>query len=246
MDASRKARLRVPGVKALAVTTAAVVCGLFSLAPIHAEGSKVRAGPDSVSLFEVPLRCPAAPEIGCGSMAKPILLALEGDTHISEAWLSGTGTKLAVVGTENSTRESRTMTVVALFESVFGRDGATELQGEARERELKSFLSGDSWYRGAQVDSLSKMEAGIIAARLLRRLQARATLSDATARALEIAFIEAFKRRFIPSPDQARPAVGSRFEDDLMTAARKHLDEKGIAAFQQSIAKGYRPEPNER
>jgi hypothetical protein len=241
-----KARPRVRVVQALAVTTIAAVFGLFSRGTIHAEGSKMSARPDSVSLFQVPLRCPAAPEIACGSRARPILLALEGESGISEAWVNGIGTELAVVGTENSSPESRAKTVVVLLESVFGENSATEIQDQARERGLESFLSGSGWYRGAQVDSLSEVEAGIIAARLLRRLHGRVTLSDTTAKTLEIAFIEAFKRRFIRRAGQAKPTEGSRFEDDLLSAARTHLDEKGFAAFQQSIAKGYQPEPNEK
>ncbi|MGH8162953.1 MAG: hypothetical protein ACREP1_01315, partial [Rhodanobacteraceae bacterium] len=34
---------------------------------------------ERVTIFQAPLRCPAAPQIGCGSAAKPILLELERD-----------------------------------------------------------------------------------------------------------------------------------------------------------------------
>jgi hypothetical protein len=53
---------------------------------------------DRVSMFAVPFKCEAAPQIGCGSISKPILLELEGNPAISEAWLNRTGTILAVVG----------------------------------------------------------------------------------------------------------------------------------------------------
>jgi hypothetical protein len=33
--------------------------------------------PEQVSFFRVPLRCGMAPEIGCGSLARPLLVALE-------------------------------------------------------------------------------------------------------------------------------------------------------------------------
>jgi hypothetical protein len=200
---------------------------------------------DNVSFFQVPLQCPAAPQIGCGSRAKPILLALENDSSIAEAWLNGTGASLAVVGKENSSRESRAQAVKTQLESVFEKNSASELQGEARDQELKSFLSGNGWYRGAQVDTLSEMEAGIIAARLLRRVQARMKLSDETARTFEIALIEAFKRHNIRAPGQPAPTQKSR-HDDLLKVAREHLDEKGVVAFLHSIADGYRPEPHER
>jgi hypothetical protein len=183
---------------------------------------------DNVSFFQVPLQCPAAPQIGCGSRAKPILLALENDSSIAEAWLNGTGASLAVVGKENSSRESRAQAVKTQLESVFEKNSASELQGEARDQELKSFLSGNGWYRGAQLDTLSEME-----------------LSDETARTFEIALIEAFKRHNIRAPGQPAPTQKSR-HDDLLKVAREHLDEKGVVAFLHSIADGYRPEPHER
>jgi hypothetical protein len=79
--------------------------GLLCCASARAEHDKTP--PNRVSLFQVPLQCPAAPEIGCGSKAKPILAALERDSTITEAWLNKAGTVLAVVGAENSTPESR-------------------------------------------------------------------------------------------------------------------------------------------
>jgi hypothetical protein len=131
-----------------------------------AEGSKIEVKADRISLFDVPLRCEAAPEIGCGSRSKPILLELERDPIVAEAWLNGTGTVLAVVWTEASSRELRTKAI----QSVLEKNGTMvrELDGEARETGLKSFVSGTAWYRGAEVDNLSKQEARTIAARLVR------------------------------------------------------------------------------
>lgn len=232
--------------KTIAITTAILATSLLCQPVGNAGDAKMGVQPDSVSLFEVPLRCPAAPHIGCGSLAKPILLALEGDAEISEAWIDSAGTTLAVVGTENSGSESRARAVVGLLESVFGKSSATELRADARDRALTSFLSGSGWYRGAQVDSLSKQEAGIIAARLVRRVQASVTLSAETAKALETALTEAIERRLVGDPGQPAPADRGSHHEDLLKLAREHLDEKGVAAFRQSIAKGYRPGQNER
>jgi len=59
------------------------------------------------------------------------------------------------------------------------------LDGKARDAELKSFLSADPWYRGAEVDNLSKQQAAIIAARLVRRVQAKVEVSAETAKTSE-------------------------------------------------------------
>jgi hypothetical protein len=47
--------------------------------------------------FYEPLVCGAAPSIGCGSRAKPLLIDLERQAPIKEAWLNRTGTIVAIV-----------------------------------------------------------------------------------------------------------------------------------------------------
>lgn len=156
----------------IALTLGSLFCAPLS----HAEDNSAAVKPDRISLFNVPLQCPAAPEIGCGSKAKPILAALEHDSTITEAWLNKAGTVLAVVGAENSTPESRVKAVQSVLDK---RDvTATGLKGTARDTALKDFESRSGWYRGVEVDQLSKQEAGIIAARLVRRLQAKVSLSE--------------------------------------------------------------------
>ena len=50
------------------------------------EEKKVRGADERVSIYRVPLVCPAAPSIGCGSKSKPILLELESQpTTVAEA-----------------------------------------------------------------------------------------------------------------------------------------------------------------
>jgi len=77
-----------------------IVLGIASVigaSPLGAEESRTSIAPDRISLFTVPLRCGAAPEIGCGPISKPILLQLEGEPAVTQAWLNGNGTVLAVV-----------------------------------------------------------------------------------------------------------------------------------------------------
>ncbi len=206
---------------------------------LGAEESKTAIAADRISLFTVPLQCPAAPQIGCGPISKPILLQLERQPAITQAWLSGTGTVLAVVWAGNDGRETRTKVVQAVFE----KNGltATELDGEARDTELKSFLSADPWYRGAEVDNLSKQEAATIAARLVRRVQAKVEVSAETAKTLETgltqAFIKAYNDGFVGQPNKHQALA-----QELLKVARTNLDEKRVAAFQEAFAKGYLPQ----
>src|SRR5713101_7437080 len=62
---------------------------------------------DRVSVFKAPLVCPAAPQIGCGSASKPILLDLERQPGVLEAWLNRAGTIISVVWKPDSDAETR-------------------------------------------------------------------------------------------------------------------------------------------
>src|SRR5438105_11958466 len=72
----------------------------------HADETKSRPiSGDRVGFYQVNLVCPAAPLIGCGSAAKPLLLELEHRTNVNEAWLNRAGTVIAIVWKENAPRK---------------------------------------------------------------------------------------------------------------------------------------------
>jgi len=216
--------------------------GLVAAALSRAKDTAAVPSPDRVSFFKVPWKCPAAPEIGCGSLTKPILLKLERAPGISEAWLNRSGTVLAVVSAESSESASPADAIRALLEKKGAK--ATVLEGAAREQELKSFGMRDGWYRGAEVDKLSIEESGIIAARLVRRTEARVAVPADKAEALKTGFADALQKQFTRgAPKSERETLRN---EELLKVARAHLDAAGVAAFQQAIAKGYRPEPNEK
>ena len=171
-----------------------LLAGLMSgllYAPLASAGESNTAPPDRVSLFKVPLQCLAAPQIGCGSRAKPILLELKRTSSVSEAWLNRAGTRIAVVWKPESNAEARGNVATKLQEQ-----NATEIRGESRDEDLKDFSSGEGWYRGADVDRLSEEEAGIIAARLVRRVQAKVEVSAETAKTLETGLTQAMISSF--------------------------------------------------
>src|SRR5260370_39131145 len=65
-------------------------CGLMAGTDVKA--SKEGASKMDVSIYQVPWRCPAALQIGCGRHAKPILLELEQNPGVSKAWVNRQGT----------------------------------------------------------------------------------------------------------------------------------------------------------
>ena len=192
---------------------------------------------DRVSVFKAPLVCPAAPQIGCGSASKPILLDLEKQHGVLEAWLNRAGTIIAVVWKPESDAETRSKVATGLKE-----DRVTELQGDSRYKAVQDFLSGKGWYHGADVDRLSEEEADIIAARLIRWVQAKSALTKDKADGLQRAFSDTLRK------DLTGKSTGpNRLED----VAREYLDQEQIKILreaikdEEAIENGERPVPKE-
>jgi hypothetical protein len=195
--------------------------------------------PDRVSIFKVSLQCPAAPQIGCGSASKPILLELERYPAVEQAWLNRAGTLIAIVWKSHPNAQTQRDMASGLKGAGCCASDAKikEVQGEARDQALKEFQSGHRWYRGAEVDQLSEEEAGIIAARLVRRVEAKTTLPENKAERLREVLAGALKKCFIEKQGQERLQVRQ--------LTRDFLDEKQIAILEQAIAKGVRALPDE-
>src|SRR5712692_2879909 len=131
-------RFNVIVIAALAAGQAA----LWSQTPSHsADAAKISA--NLVSFYEVPLACPAARGLGCGSAAKPVLQALEKKRSIQEAWLDHPGTTLAIVWREDAKSDSR----AAEIQFVADDRGIAlhEITGARRDETLTSFASRRGW-----------------------------------------------------------------------------------------------------
>jgi len=193
------------------------------------------AAPSTVNFFKVSLQCLAAPQIGCGSVSKPILLQLEKEQGVLEAWLNRAGTTIAVVWKAGADAGMRRSVTAELEE-----DHATEIQGPSRDETLKDFLSGKGWYRGTDVDRLSEEEAGIIAARLVRRVQAKTELPKDKAEGLQVALTDALRKKL--TGDRCGP---NQKQSSLEEAASKYLDQEQTKVLKEVIEKGVRALPNE-
>src|SRR6266571_8751702 len=109
-------------------------CSIFGSTDVgvgaDAKASK-EASKKDVSVYQVPWRCPAALQIGCGSHAKPILLELERNPSVSEAWLNRQGTAVAVVWKPDAKRKARSDAERILKEQkgskLSGKEGAKVL-----------------------------------------------------------------------------------------------------------------------
>jgi len=193
---------------------------------------------ETVSFYRVQLVCPAAPQIGCGSAAKPLLLELEGLPGIAEAWLNRAGTIIALV------RESRTRVTrpsIAVGGTSYTSPKLQPLSGSALAKARADFLLRTNWYRAASVDRLSEQEAEIIAARLIHRIQSTTPLPKDTAATLHRLIAETTARRFIDPENNPR----EKLEAATRSRAKELLNEQQFAALEQAYAAGLRPLPNE-
>jgi len=191
----------------------------------------------NVSFYKVPLVCPAAPHIGCGSASKPLLLELERSEAVSEAWLNRAGNVMAIVWREQAKPRQRTK-APRIIPKERGLK-ATELFGEPKQEATRDFQSREGWYRGADVDRLSEEEAGIIARRLIGRAREKIVVTDAKADILKEAFTDQLKRQLTGK------CTREETKEELLKVARQNLDEKDVAVLLENFGQGFRPKNEE-
>lgn len=220
----------------IAVLAGGLLCALFARA---AENKS--AAPDRISVFKAPLVCPAAPQIGCGIASKPILLELERQSGVAEAWLNRAGTRIAVVWKPDADAAARHKIVADLKE-----DHITELDGKPRDETVTDFLSGKGWYHGVDVDRLSEEEASIIAARLVRWVQAKTGLPKEKAEGMQRAFSDLLRKDL--TGESARQ---EQKPPQLTDVARDYLSPEQIKVLkeaikdEEAIENGEKPVPKE-
>jgi len=154
---------------------------------------------------------------------------------VLEAWLNRAGTRIAVLWKPESDAPARRKVVADLKE-----DHAIELDGKPRDEAVNDFLSGKGWYRGADVDRLSEEEADVIAARLVRRVQAKTALAKDKAEGLQRALADTYRQRL--TNKISREQELSRFQD----IGREYLEKDQMAILQEAIESGVLPLPNEQ
>jgi hypothetical protein len=191
---------------------------------------------DLVTFYKVPLACPAARGLGCGSAAKPVLQALEKKSTIQEAWLDHPGTTLAIVWKKNAKADLRS----AEIQSVADDRGVAldEITGERRNDTLKSFATRTGWYRGAEVDRLSEEEAGVIVDRLLRRAAAKEPTISVKAESVKSSLTKAIR-------DELIGCTSTQCSEDakkkLREIAHQKLNDREFRALMDAESQGYRP-----
>lgn len=203
--------------------------GPMNLATVRPALPRAGVAPDRVTFYEVNLVCPAAPQIGCGSRAKAVLRVLASDSDVTGGWLNEAGTRMAVAWKKGPLSPER---LTALLTKT-GVD-LREVTDQSREALLESFRSSVGWYDVDSVDRLSEQEAGIIAARLVKRLTRRVGVTPAQRTRL-LSAIEKELRDCITKEDVCNT------EERLLNAAKPSLNATALAVFKDVLALGLRP-----
>lgn len=195
------------------------------------------AGGD-VTVFNVSLVCAAAPQIGCGTLAKPILVRIEKETSVCEAWLNRAGTRLAIVwasGIESGDAKS----VLSILRDRGIR--AEEIVGVDVRQALAAFRSGRDWYRATEIDALSEEEADVIAGRLVRRLAQRVILTADEVKRLTGALRSECARILTQADGASAVERADQIAIRLPLISSDLLDSAGLRALQEVVALGHRP-----
>ena len=142
----------------------------------------------SDQFYRVALACEAAPDIGCGIRAKPILKSLEACEGSPGRGLVDPEPVLAVRWRSVAEEDERLVASAFISEQC----NCVQKVTDAKERQsmLESLALRTGWHRGGEVDQLSGEEAAMIAARVVRRVTANAILGPEKQGRLEHSIME--------------------------------------------------------
>lgn len=182
-----------------------------------------------ITFYETPLVCNAAP-FGCGSRSKPMLLALEQDRLVQEAWLNRAGTIIAVVWNPAAKQSERN----ALIERISSAQDIPleEMSPDRRKALAADFGTADAWYRGREVDKLSIEEAEIIAERIIGMIRRFHDIDEDAAVGMQAGVKNVFAKWFTTDELAAemlgkrRKQANAQIEQELIAVGRHHLGEE--------------------
>lgn len=195
-----------------------------------------------VRFLSIPLCCPAAPGLGCGIAAKPVLGSIATMSSVRRVWLNRAGTTLAVEW-QDLPRPANIDTVVAHAASHGMR--ASVLHDDAYDAARSSLGVPGEWVEQADLDRLSAQEARVIAQRLARRLDAKRPLDEVTRTRLTEALKGAAARVLFGPPTPVDSVLFERLTSALRDAARSVLDSDVLDDFEAALALGHRPVADE-
>lgn len=182
------------------------------------DNQPVKIGSDNVSFYEVPLVCGADESIGCGSRAKPPLLEMEKHPAIKEAWLNHAGTIYAIVWRSGDSTETVAKKIFDKYEIEF-----TPVKDTAEL--ISSFRKENEWYKGADVDKLSIIEANSIATGVIEIGKQYGSLTAEEAAKIKTEIEAYFKEELVKirTKEELFEDSDNKFMMDMAAIFEKHI-----------------------
>ena len=207
-----KQRIMLPVIAVAIVVVALIIA--------KSRNTSERAGKELIVFYDVPLVCGAAPDIGCGSRAKPALLEMEQHPAIREAWLNRAGTVLAIVWRDSAQTEKVAKPIFDHNEISF-----TKITDSNAAKYKQTFRKQNEWYRSADVDKLSIEEAGRIAEKYVIFALERKLLSGEEAEKLKADVEEYFKKELVKirTNEELIEDSMNKFRVAMVSIGEKHI-----------------------
>jgi len=192
-----------------------------------------------VSFYKAPLVCHAAPSIGCGSKAKFLLVDFEKNNDaVQDAWLNKAGTVVAVKW-RAETKEMKKAEIIQAVSSNHNIALSAIPPTKAGDY-ASSFPDSGEWYRGREVDKLSKQEASIIAKNTIASYRGRHLIKPAFEKQFQADIEKIYADLFlsISSYNELTTETYDRIENQIQQAGEKYAGRGKIPHVALCIASG--------
>jgi copper chaperone CopZ len=177
-----------------------------------------------ITFYEAPLVCAADPTIGCGSKAKFLLADLERNPDAIEgAWLNKKGTVIAIKWKDNVSVSKRAQ-IISAVGTKHEMEVAPVVDAQAAIY-VKTFPNGAAWYKGKEVDNLSREEAAFIAQKTIASYKKKGLVKDSFAKQFQVDIQKIYTDLFLSltSYKDLNTETYNKVEDQIQRAGEKYV-----------------------
>ena len=201
------------------------------------ENAQAKSMKENITFYEAPLVCHAAPSIGCGSKAKFMLVDLEKyNDAVEGAWLNKKGTIVAVKWNTNTDESKKTEIIKTV--STSHNVELSELSSTEANLYAKTFPNNKQWFKGKEVDQLSKQEAGIIAKNTIASYKAKQLIKPSFEKPFEADIAKIYENLFlsISSYKDLNTENYNKVEDQIQQAGERYVGKGKMPHVELCIA----------
>lgn len=188
----------------------------------------------AITFYSVPLVCFAAPDIGCGSMTKPLFIAAQHVKEIKAIWLDRPGTHIAIEWNGIADTAEQEGIVRPLLAKYAIQAALVEDTTKIRALNESLGLAG-KWYKGMEIDELSREEAGVIAGDVVKPALTTGLLTNQESDGIKGDITAYFRKDLVKvrSCGELRSAATQQeWKEATLGILEKHMDSaKAVAIY---------------